>query len=52
VLRHQIPTHPGRQEKRCWLETNTESGVRAKALLAPDCQPCGYIESGEFASEA
>ena len=44
-------THPGRQEKRCWLETNAKFGVRAKALLAPDGRPCGYIEyvPGEFA---
>lgn len=50
-------SHPGRQEKRCWLlKERTESSGRrvlwAKALLAPeDNQPCGYIEyvPGEFA---
>jgi len=43
--------HPGREEKRCWLETNAKFGLRAKALLAPDGQPGGYIEyiPGEFA---
>ena len=43
--------HPGRQEKRCWLRANARFGVRAKALLAPDGQPGGYIEylPGEFA---
>jgi GNAT superfamily N-acetyltransferase len=45
------PTHPGRQEKRCWLRANAEFGLRAKALLAPDGRPAGYIEyiPGEFA---
>jgi len=45
------PTHAGRREKRCWLEENAQFGLRAKALLAPDGQPCGYIEylPGEFA---
>ena len=38
------PEHPGRQEKRCWLETNAEFGVRAKMLLTPRGEPCGYIE--------
>jgi len=44
-------THPGRQEKHCWLEENAQFGLRAKALLAPDGQPGGYIEyvPGEFA---
>jgi hypothetical protein len=44
-------THPGRQEKRCWLRANEKFGLRAKALLAPDGQPSGYIEyiPGEFA---
>ena len=44
-------THPGRQEKRCWLQANAEYGLRAKTLLAPDGQPSGYIEylPGEFA---
>lgn len=43
--------HPGRQEKRCWLEANIEHGLRAKALTAPDGQPCGYMEylPGEYA---
>jgi GNAT superfamily N-acetyltransferase len=45
------PTHPGRQEKRCWLLANAKFGLRAKALLAPDGRPSGYIEyiHGEFA---
>jgi len=45
------PTHPGRLEKRRWLEANAKYGLRAKTLLAPDGQPCGYIEylPGEFA---
>jgi len=45
------PTHPGRQQKRCWLEANAEFGLRAKTLLAPDGRPSGYIEylPGEFA---
>lgn len=45
------PTHPGRGEKRCWLQANSRFGLRAKMLLAPDGQPCGYIEylPGEFA---
>jgi GNAT superfamily N-acetyltransferase len=37
-------THAGRQEKRRWLESNAHLGLRAKALLAPDGQPSGYIE--------
>jgi len=43
--------HPGRQEKRCWLQTNAQFGLRAKTLLAPDGEPAGYIEylPGEFA---
>jgi GNAT superfamily N-acetyltransferase len=43
--------HPGRRQKRRWLEANAKFGVRAKVLLAPDGQPCGYIEylPGEFA---
>ena len=43
--------HPGRQQKSCWLRANSEAGLRAKALLAPDGQPCGYMEyvPGEFA---
>jgi len=47
-------THPGRQEKRCWLQKNAGFGLRAKALLAPDGQPSGYIEyiPGEFAWRA
>ena len=45
------PTHPGRRQKHCWLKANFKIGLRAKALLAPDGQPCGYIEylPGEFA---
>jgi len=45
------PTHPGRQQKQCWLAANARFGLRAKMLLAPDEQPCGYIEylPGEFA---
>ena len=45
------PAHSGRQEKRCWLQENAKYGLRAKALLAPDGRPCGYIEyvPGEFA---
>ncbi len=45
------PTHPGRQEKCGWLRENAKFGLRAKALLAPNGQPSGYIEyiPGEFA---
>jgi GNAT superfamily N-acetyltransferase len=45
------PTHPGRWQKRCWLQANAGFGLRAKTLLAPDGQPSGYIEylPGEFA---
>jgi len=45
------PAHPGRRQKRCWLEANARFGLRAKVLLAPDGQPGGYIEylPGEFA---
>jgi len=45
------PTHPGRQQKHCWLQANAKFGLRAKMLLAPDGQPSGYIEylPGEFA---
>jgi len=45
------PTHPGRQQKRAWLQANAKFGVRAKMLVAPDGQPSGYIEylPGEFA---
>jgi GNAT superfamily N-acetyltransferase len=45
------PTHPGRQQKHCWLQANAKFGLRAKTLLAPDGQPSGYIEylPGEFA---
>ena len=44
-------SHPGRQEKRCWLQANARFGLRAKMLLAPDGLPAGYIEylPGEFA---
>jgi len=38
------PTHPGRQEKRCWLLANAGFGLRAKTLIAPDGHPAGYIE--------
>jgi hypothetical protein len=45
------PRHPGRQAKGCWLRENAKLGLRAKALLAPDGRPSGYIEyvPGEFA---
>jgi hypothetical protein len=45
------PSHPGRQEKCRWLRENAKFGLRAKALLAPNGQPGGYIEyiPGEFA---
>ncbi|HYW44629.1 MAG TPA: GNAT family N-acetyltransferase [Bryobacteraceae bacterium] len=45
------PGHPGRRQKRCWLQANFKLGLRAKILLAPDGQPCGYIEylPGEYA---
>jgi ribosomal protein S18 acetylase RimI-like enzyme len=44
-------SHPGRVEKCCWLRENATSGLRAKAILAPDGKPGGYIEyvPGEFA---
>jgi GNAT superfamily N-acetyltransferase len=47
----KCPTHPGRQQKRRWLEANAKFGLRAKTLLAADDRPCGYIEylPGEFA---
>ena len=35
----KIPTHPGRQQKCGWLLDNAKSGLRAKALLAPNGQP-------------
>ena len=38
------PTHPGRRQKRCWLQANAKFGLRAKMLLAPDGKPSGYIE--------
>ncbi|HEY1335941.1 MAG TPA: GNAT family N-acetyltransferase [Bryobacteraceae bacterium] len=43
--------HPGRRQKRCWLDANALCGLRAKALLTPDGQSAGYIEyiPGEFA---
>jgi hypothetical protein len=43
--------HPGRREKGCWLRENARFGLQAKALLAPNGQPCGYLESipGEYA---
>ena len=45
------PTHPGRRRKQCWLQANAKFGLRAKMLLAPDGEPCAYIEylPGEFA---
>jgi ribosomal protein S18 acetylase RimI-like enzyme len=45
------PAHPGRRQKHCWMKANFKAGLRAKALLAPDGRPCGYIEylPGEFA---
>lgn len=45
------PAHPGRQAKCRWLQANAKFGLRAKALLAPDGEPSGYIEyiPGEFA---
>jgi GNAT superfamily N-acetyltransferase len=45
------PSHPGRREKCCWLRDNAQFGLRAKAILAPDGKPGGYIEyvPGEFA---
>jgi GNAT superfamily N-acetyltransferase len=47
----KCPTHPGRQQKYCWMQANFKFGLQAKILLAPDGQPCGYIEylPGEFA---
>ena len=47
----KCPTHPGRQQKRRWLQANAKFGLRAKTLLAPGGQPSGYIEylPGEFA---
>jgi len=37
-------SHPGRKEKCAWLQSNARFGLRARALLAPDGKPCGYIE--------
>jgi GNAT superfamily N-acetyltransferase len=47
----KCPTHPGRQQKRRWLQANAQFGLRAKTLLAPGGEPGGYIEylPGEFA---
>src|SRR3974390_632353 len=44
-------THAGRQEKRCWLQTNAKFGARAKVLMAESDEPRGYIEylPGEYA---
>ena len=44
-------THPGRREKHCWLQANFKFGLRARTLLDPGGEPCGYIEylPGEFA---
>jgi GNAT superfamily N-acetyltransferase len=44
-------THPGRLQKCRWLHSQTEFGLRAKMLLAPDGEAAGYIEylPGEFA---
>jgi GNAT superfamily N-acetyltransferase len=46
--------HPGRRAKRAWLEANLRYGLRAKTLVAPDGQACGYIEyiPGEYAWRA
>jgi hypothetical protein len=43
--------HAGRREKFCWLQANFKFGLRAKTLLSPEGEPCGYIEylPGEFA---
>jgi len=43
--------HPGRLEKKCWMRANAEFGLRARTLMSPDGQACGYIEyvPGEFA---
>ena len=38
------PKHTGRQEKCRWLRENAEFGLRAKAILAANGQPSGYIE--------
>ena len=45
------PTHPGRQQKSCWLQANARFRLRAKTLVAPDGEPAGYLEylPGEFA---
>lgn len=47
----KCPTHPGRQQKRRWLQANARFGLRAKTLLTPDGEPTCYIEylPGEFA---
>jgi len=44
-------THAGRREKYCWLQANCQFGLRARTLLDPEGEPCGYIEylPGEFA---
>ena len=46
--------HPGRQEKRCWLQKNAKFGLRARVVLGTNGQPNGYIEyvPGEFAWRA
>ena len=43
--------HPGRRLKHCWLQSQFNLGLRAKTLLAPDGEPCGYLEyiPGEYA---
>lgn len=48
------PTHPGRQQKRSWLQANAEFGLCGKILVAPDGRPSGYIEylPGEYAWRA
>ena len=38
------PSHPGRNEKRCWLQANAQSGVKAKTLVTEAGEPAGYIE--------
>jgi GNAT superfamily N-acetyltransferase len=44
------PTHPGRRQKRSWIEANARYGLRAKTLLGTNGEPSGYIEyvPGEY----
>lgn len=37
-------SHPGRCEKRHWLKANLKFGLRAKTLVEPSGEACGYIE--------